>query len=275
MIYNYLITFFIILLLPILAEDTKVLKFAPLPTKKASKNIEEFIPVSKYLEKKVNLKFDYIVKKDYKDILDSFKNGTIDIAYLGPLPLIYLKQNYKYMKPIISFRQSNGSEKYRCVIAKFKNDKYEKNKKIKVALTQPLSTCGYYMTQKLLKKKYNIDLDKHFYNYEMSHYKALLASLSGEYFISGAKDSIALKYESLGMQIVEKSELLPGFSLVVNTKTLTKEEIKKIENTLLSIPKESYKSWSGIASRGMIKSSIKDYEELEVDFSLIPQKGNF
>lgn len=274
MIFNYLITFFIILSIPTYAQNTKVLKFAPLPTKKASKNIEEFIPVSKYLEKKVNIKFDYIVKKDYKDILDSFKNGTIDIAYLGPLPLVYLRQNYKHMKPIISFKQSNGSEKYRCVIAKFKNDKYKTDQKIKVALTQPLSTCGYYMTQKLLKKRYNINLDNHLYNYEMSHYKALSASLRGDYFISGAKDSIALKYESLGMEVIEKSDLLPGFSLVVNTKTVSKKDIEKIENTLLSIPKKQYKSWTGIASRGMIKSSIEDYKDLEVDFSLIPQKGN-
>lgn len=256
------------------ANDKNTINFAPLPMQKASKNIHDFVPISAYLNVKLNINVNYIQKKNYQDILDSFIKGEIDIAYLGPLPLVSLKQQYKHIKPIITFKQKNGSDKYKCILAKFKNDNFNPKKIFKVALTQPLSTCGYFMTQKLLKEKFNVDLHKQRYNYTMSHSNAILSALSGEYLIAGAKDGIAKRYDSVGMQIIAQSEYLPGFSLVANTKTLSEEQIQNIQDTFLSIPKDIYSSWKGITSRGFIKANIEDYDNIDVDFSTIPLKGN-
>jgi len=255
------------------AQEKKVINFAPLPTKNSLLNIKEFLPVVKYIKNKLSLDVNYIYKKDYQDILDGFKNGTIDIAYLGPLPFVSLKKKYRYAEPIVTFKQSNGSSKYRCVIAKFKNDKFDKNKQIKVALTQPLSTCGYLMTNILLRDKFNIELKDQKYKYTMSHTNALISVVKGEFLLAGAKESIAKKYRSLGMEIIAQSELLPGFSLVVNTKTLSKKQIKQIQDVLLSVSQERYKSWGGITSNGLGKANIDDYNSLNVDF-YIPKVGN-
>lgn len=255
------------------AQEKKVINFAPLPTKNSLLNIKEFLPVVKYIKNKLSLDVNYIYKKDYQDILDGFKNGTIDIAYLGPLPFVSLKKKYPYVEPIVAFKQSNGSSKYRCVIAKFKNDKFDKNKQIKVALTQPLSTCGYLMTNILLRDKFNIKLKDQKYKYTMSHTNALISVVKGEFLLAGAKESIAKKYRSLGMEIIAQSELLPGFSLVVNTKTLSKKQIKQIQDVLLSVSQERYKSWGGITSNGLEKANIDDYNSLNVDF-YIPKVGN-
>lgn len=255
------------------AQEKKVINFAPLPTKNSLLNIKEFLPVVKYIKNKLSLDVNYIYKKDYQDILDGFKNGTIDIAYLGPLPFVSLKKKYPYVEPIVAFKQSNGSSKYRCVIAKFKNDKFDKNKQIKVALTQPLSTCGYLMTNILLRDKFNIELKDQKYKYTMSHTNALISVVKGEFLLAGAKESIAKKYRSLGMEIIAQSELLPGFSLVVNTKTLSKKQIKQIQDVLLSVSQERYKSWGGITSNGLEKANIDDYNSLNVDF-YIPKVGN-
>jgi len=255
------------------AQEKKVINFAPLPTKNSSLNVKEFLPMNKYIKNKLSLDVNYIYKKDYQDILDGFKNGTIDIAYLGPLPFVSLKKKYPYAEPIVTFKQSSGSSKYRCVIAKFKNDKFDKNKQIKVALTQPLSTCGYLMTNILLRDKFNIELKDQKYKYTMSHTNALISVVKGEFLLAGAKESIAKKYRSLGMEIIAQSELLPGFSLVVNTKTLSKKQIKQIQDVLLSVSQERYKSWGGITSNGLEKANIDDYNSLNVDF-FIPKVGN-
>lgn len=269
----FILVFSTILTSLLFAQEKKVINFAPLPTKSSSLNIKEFLPVNQYIKNKLSLDVSYVYKEDYQDILDGFKNGTIDIAYLGPLPFISLKKEYPYAEPIVTFKQSNGSSKYRCVIAKFKNDKFDKNKQIKVALTQPLSTCGYLMTNILLRDKFNIELQDQKYKYTMSHTNALISVVKGEFLLAGAKNCIAKKYESLGMEIIARSELLPGFSLVVNTKTLSKKQIKDIQDTLLSVSDEKYKSMGGISLNGLERTNIDDYSSLNINF-YIPKVGN-
>lgn len=255
------------------SSEQYTINFAPLPTKKASKNIQDFLPMNAYLKKKLNIDVKYVYKNDYQDILDGFKNGTIDVALLGPLPYVSLKKGYEFAKPIITFKQKNGSSKYRCVISKFKEDKFDKNKQVKVALTQPLSTCGYLMTNILLKSEFGIELEKQKYKYTMSHTNALISVVKGEFLIAGAKEDITKQHKSLGIEIIGKSELLPGFSLVVNTKTLSKKQIDDIQKTILNVKKEIYKQWDGITSNGFEKSKLEDYHILNVDF-VIPKKGN-
>jgi len=255
------------------SSQSSVINFAPLPTKKASKNIEELLPISSYLSEKLSIDIKYVYKKDYQDILDGFKDGTIDIAYLGPLPFISLKREYKYVEPIITFKQKNGSSSYRCVLSKFKDDELNTSKQIKVALTQPLSTCGYLMSKMLLKNEFDIELEKQKYDYTMTHTNALISVLRGDFLIAGAKENIAKRFESLGMEIIATSEPLPGFSLVVNTKTLSKKQINDIQKTLLNTPKEVYETWEDVTSYGFIKADFKDYDTLNVDFS-IPKYGN-
>jgi phosphonate transport system substrate-binding protein len=256
----------------VVAKD-KVYRFAPLPTKNIIQNIKDFLPLSAYFEENYNIKVKFVKYKNYNDILEGFKKGKIDIAYLGPLPLVSLYKKYKYVKPIVVVKQKNGLSKYRCVLAKFKEDNIDFSKQIKVALTQPLSTCGYYMSSKLLKKEFDIDLKKQKYNYLMSHTNALLSVVKGEYDIAGAKEDIAKKFESLGMEVIAKSDLLPGFSIVANTKTLTKEEIAKLREILLNIPQEKLYKMGGLVSKGFDKIDIDEYKAIEVDIQ-IPQKGN-
>lgn len=255
------------------ANDKTTINFAPLPTKNATKNIKDFLSLNSYLEENLSININYIYKKDYKDILDGFKNQTIDLAYLGPLPLILLNKQYQYVQPIVAFNNKNNTNKYRCVIAKFKTDNFDKSKPIKVALTQPLSTCGYLMTSKLLKEQFDIDLAQQQFQYTMSHTNALLSVVKGEFLLAGAKDSIAKQFASLGMEIIAQSDLLPGFSLVANKKTLSQKQINDIRDSLLSITKETYSQWNGIASNGMTKITIKDYDSLNIDID-IPQQGN-
>jgi phosphonate transport system substrate-binding protein len=250
-----------------------VFNFAPLPTKKASRNIEDFLAMNSYLQKELSINIKYIYKKYYQDILDGFKNGTIDIAYLGPLPFVQLKKEYKFIKPIITFKQANGITGHRCVLAKFKNDTFDKNKKIKVALTQPLSTCGYFMVNIMLKDNFDMQLKDQEYDYKMSHTNALISAVKGEFLLAGANEKVAKKYESLGMKVIARSELLPGSSIVVNTKTLSKKQIESIERLLWNLPQSTYKSWKGITANGIEKASIKDYDGFNINFD-IPKKGN-
>lgn len=266
--------FFVLITSYCLAQESRTIVFSPLPTKSSFQVMKDFLPLTSYLEKKLDVKIKFEYKTNYKDILTGIKNGSIDMAYLGPLPYISLRQEYLDVKPIITFVEKNGKHNYRCVLAKFKADKIDISKKVKVALTQPLSTCGYFMSSILLKQDFDIDLSNNFYEYTMSHENALLAALSGEFLIAGAKDSIAKRHNSLGMEIISASQLLPGFTLVTNTKTLNTNLINSIQNTILEIPSSTYKKWKGKGSYGFVKASHNDYGNLSVSMNDIPKVGN-
>jgi len=255
-------------------ETKKILTFTPLPIKKQSKLAEEFLPLYSYIEKKTGIKTKFVYENDYSTIIEKFKQNKIDIVLLGPLPYAKLNQTYKFNEPIITFKQKSGNPYYKCVLAKFGKDKINFDEKLKIALTQPLSTCGYYMTNILLKNKYNINLEEQSYDYIMSHSNVLIQVLEGNFNIAGVKDNIAHGFSSLGIRVIEQSKYLPGFSLIVNTKTVSPEEIKTIQNIILSIPQSSYQKWEGISSNGFVKANKELYKNIEIDFNKIPQTGN-
>lgn len=271
---KYIAIITIVTSLSLFGQNKTTLVFSPLPLTSASKNIQEFLPLTSYLEKKLDLSIKYTHQRNYQDIINGFKSGTIDIAYVGPLPFIALQKEYPQIKPIITINKNNGSSQYRCVLTKFKHDHIDTTMPIKVALTQPLSTCGYYMTQKLLKNNLSLDLKEQKYSYQMSHSDAILSVLEGTHILAGAKDSIVNKHKTLGMEVIAKSDPLPGFVLIVNTQTLSLKQISALENTILNIEKEDYKKWKGIFSNGFSIPNIKEYKNFKIDFNDIPLEGN-
>jgi len=248
--------------------------FAPLPIDKKSNTYEEFAPLFHYIEKTSGLKIKFLYEEKYSTIIEKFTHNKIDIILVGTLPYIKLNQTYKFNEPIISFKQKNGEAYYRCVVAKFGKDIINFENTLKIALTQPLSTCGYYMTNTLLKKNYKIDIEKQKYHYTMSHHNALTSVLDGDFQLAGVKSDVADDFKTLGIRTIVKSNLVPGLTLVVNTKTLSKKQIEILKNLILSIPKSTYKKWDGISKNGFIKADKKLYENMKIDFKTIPTHGN-
>lgn len=268
----------IIILLDALSLYAKPIIFAPLPQSNTQKVFEDFNPMVLYLEKILNEHIEFRYEKQYDDIIEQFKANKIDIAYFGPLPFTVLQKRFPFATPIVTFHENDGKNGYRCVLVKFANDTvhFQENPRPKVALTQPLSTCGYTKTKLLLKESYNQDLSKMLYRYLGKHDEVALSVIRGEFLLGGMKESIAQEYKSLGLQIVSTSPLLPGFSLVVNTQTLSSEQIESIKKALLSAPKEVYETWGKELSHGMSEPDLKVFQSLSVgilEFD-VPQVGN-
>lgn len=258
---------------PLLAGSKRTLYFSPLPIKNEKKVIEEFLPLIEYMQKNLSVKIKFNYKKDYNDILKGFMDGSVDMAYLGPLPYVTLQSKYPYIKAIVAFKNRDGDVGYRCALSKFALDKFNPKDSIKVALTQPLSTCGYYMTNRLLKDNFAITLQNQKYDYTMSHTNALLGVMREDFLLAGSSLSIAQEFKSLGMEVIARSELLPAFAIVVNTKTVTAEEIESIKEILLSIPQNSYEKMGIRVEYGLAPVDEKSYEKIEIKDS-IPLQGN-
>ncbi len=276
MLHNCLknIVLFTFLTTVLYAQEKKIINFYPFPVNNTKQDIQEFIPLNSHIEDKLNIQINYLQLNNYQDIINFFKEGKIDIAYLDPLFFIALKKEYPYIQPIVSTKQNNNLAQYRCVLTKFKKDLIDKTKPIKVALTQPLSACGYYMSNQLLHDSLSLELRKQIFEYKISSSNAILSVLEGEYLLAGVQESIAKQYKTVGMEIIARSAPLPGFAFVVNLKTLSGQQIQNIQNSILNIKESTYKEWQNIFSNGFIKSEPQEYNMINVNFDNIPLQGN-
>ena len=255
-----------------------ILVFAPLPMENRKTIFTQFLPMVKYLEKNLNKKITIDYNENYVNMLKKIKQGKIDIAYLGPLPYIELKKNYPAVLPLVHFNSSDGNQFYTCSIVTLINN-YTKIKNIinkKIALTQPLSTCGYLSVDALLQKSKN-SLDNNKYRYIGRHDKVALNIIRGKYDFGGVKSSIAKKYSNLGLKEIAKTSPLPNFVLIGNKATLSKKTLQDIQKIMKNVKKEEFQLWGKNISYGCSEAKDKDYNNLRKlkNNIQIPIKGNF
>ena len=80
----------------------------------------------------------------------------------------------------------------------------------RIALTQPLSTCGYLSVSGLLRERKS-SLEKNRYRYLNKHDAVALAIIRGEYDLGGLKTAIGKRYTHLGLKILAETPPFPGF----------------------------------------------------------------
>ena len=265
------------------AEESCNLRFAPLPMESREAIVKQFKPMFIYIQEKTGCKIEFEYSDDYVEILNKMKSNSVDLAYLGPLPYVTLKKEYDDVSPIVLFKESSGEPSYTCCVIDNANLKIDLStlKNSKVALTQPLSTCGYLSTNGIMIDNGN-SLSNNLYKYLDRHDDVALAVARGEYSVGGLKTAIAKKYTHLGLNIIAETDKLPGFALVVNRRTVSQEVISRIHNALISLePKgkdsELLASWGANIKFGTSPASDKDYDTVRklLGNELIPSTGNF
>ncbi len=103
---------------------------------------------------------------------------------------------------------------YRCALVKFAGDTLSPKATLKVALTQPTSTCGYTKTKVLVNDYLHTNLDTMLYRYVGTHDEVALSIIRGDFQMGGMKESIAKEYASLGLGVypnnISHSRLFTG-----------------------------------------------------------------
>lgn len=264
----------------LLAKNPNKIRISPLPMDDPVKTTKIFSPLIRHVSQLAGKDLELIYQSGYDDILDSLNKNTLDLAYLGPLPFATIRLKNPNIIPLVGFYEGMGLKGYTCVLARASFDAidFKRLANKKLALTQPLSTCGYFMASKLLRSiDANLSIEDMRYKYIGTHTGVAKSILRGEFLIGSLKDSIATKYSNVGLEIIATSKLLPSFILVANENTLNKELILEIKRGLLRTPKSIYSTWEKRFSRGMFEVSREDFDEI-IEFlkeMKIPKKGNF
>lgn len=257
----------------------ETLYFSPLPMETPYTVVSQWVPMLDYLEERlgVEIEIDYSLSND--EVVDKLNAGKLDLAYLGPLPYVTLREEFPQAEPVVVFHEKSGAPVYTCAIVAAGEPVLPMQglRDRSIALTQPLSTCGYFATQGLLLNKWNSSLEANRFRYIGPHDEVALAVVRGEFDLGGLKTAIARKYSHLGLTILVESPPFPGLALIANGRRLAPERIEEIRQILLAAEVDNRQKWGDNIRHGVSAVSDQDYagiRQMPMPAS-IPQQGNF
>lgn len=264
-------------LVPVPAS-AETLTFSPMLIDKPETVASRWRPTLDHLEKVLGANIRIVIQPDYGKIIEKFRQGEIDLAFLGPLPYLELKHSFPAAEPVAHIREADGRAKYTCAIVALAERRFAiaalRDKTI--ALTQPLSTCGYLGTDGILRQA-GSGLEYNRYRYLGSHENVALAVARGDYDAGGLKTVVGQRYEHLGVRVIAESEALPSFALIANARKLSPARIERIRKALVSVAPAMRAGWGGALQHGFESASDRDYDGMRrfrID-ATIPQQGNY
>ena len=250
------------------AAQSGPIRFAPLPMENREAMVLQFRPMATFLEQRLGRPVVFDFSDSYAKILEKFLANTIDLAYLGPLPYVELRAKDDQAEPLVLFREESGQPMYTCAIVTLADQPLSltalTNRRI--ALTQPLSTCGYLAVNGLLQE-HGSNLEANRYRYLDKHDAVALAVIRGEFNAGGLKTSIAKRYSHLGLQVIAETPSFPGFGLVGNRQTLAEPTLQAIRTALTGldpagVDQTLLAQWGASIRYGAVAATDADYQAL-------------
>lgn len=258
--------------------SAETLKFAPLPMETPETVAAQWKPFLQYLQTTLGIELEIDFSNSNEQVLEKFAAGKLDLAYLGPLPYLRLKDRFPQARPLVIFHEADGQPSYTCalVVAADSVLRLEQLKGRAIALTQPLSTCGFFSVDGLFHQG-GICLSESRFRYLGPHDEVALAVARGEFDAGGLKSAIARKYAPLGLRIIAETAPMPGLALVANGARVSEERMEAIRRALLAADEATRKGWGDNIRHGLSAADDEDYAEArKLPYrAAIPTQGNF
>lgn len=261
------------------AQAEKVIHFAPLPMENPRLSViksQAFTSaLSKLLKQPVKTKF----YASYDEILNAFINQEVDLIELGPFNYLKLKEMTSKHAPLAMIRQFEGQQNYQCYFVspvdglKSVTD-FAAMKSMRIGMTQPLSTCGWFGTDYFFRQSGKKIADYPF-QFVGSHEGVALSLVRYEFDVGSVASFIGDRYQPLGLNVLDKSPLLPLFSIVANPESLTKAQTDRISLFLTQLTLDDTQGWK-LGRYGFIPfahESFENFERMAAEMTPMPKQG--
>ncbi|BBO89034.1 hypothetical protein DSCOOX_22140 [Desulfosarcina ovata subsp. ovata] len=163
--------------------------------------------MTKYLSEKLNIPVSIHIQKSYQDHIDYVGQNKADIAFLGPMSYICLKDKYGTKPLIAKLEIDNTSCFYGVIITRSDSNINSLNdlKGKSFAFGDRNSTMSYIVPKNMLLKA-GITIDSfNKYDFLNSHHNVALAVLGGYYDAGGVKEEVFNEFKEKGIKILAKS----------------------------------------------------------------------
>lgn len=163
------------------ASAQTVLRVSTIPEEAATEQIRKFGPLSKYLERTVGMKVDFIPVNDYPAAVEALVNKQIELVWFGGFT--YVQAQIRSGGKIIPIAQREEDTSFRSVFITQTNSGIKRLQDLKgkqVSFGSPSSTSGHLMPRSFLLEA-GIDPDKDFKRvaYSGAHDATIAAVVSG------------------------------------------------------------------------------------------------
>jgi phosphonate transport system substrate-binding protein len=187
---------FVLIQAPSIEAASGKIMIGVIPEVNLVKQMDRFVPLSDYLEKKTGMSVDIKPLSNYGQLYEEMRDGNIDAGFFGSFVYGMTRARIGVV-PIARPVLPDGRSTYTGLLF-IRNDvgikKPSDMKGKTIALADPATSAGY-LTQRdyLAGKGINIDKDMKIV-WVGSHEAAIRAVLSHQAEVGGAKDSIVRKY---------------------------------------------------------------------------------
>lgn len=181
---------------PALAAKTDKIIIGVIPEVNLVKQMERFVPLSEYLDKKVPYDIEIKPLSNYGQLYEELRDGNIDGGFFGSFVYGITKARIGII-PLVRPVGLSGKSTYSGAIFIRKDEGVKKPEGMKgkiIALADP-ATSGGYLYQKEFFANHGIDIDRDMkILWTGSHEAAIRAVLNHQADIGGAKDTVVAKF---------------------------------------------------------------------------------
>lgn len=259
-------------------RDRKTVYFGVIPRDNPRIMYEKYQPLLDYLATKTPYAYELVLKKNYEETVSALGSGETDVALLGPLTYLEARAQYGAVC-ILKSRGVDGSSGYKSVVIKRAEAPINGLPELKgkrVAFASSRSTSGNLMPRYLFANS-GIHLSDfaEYANFDY-HDSVVKAVLKGQYEAGAVRDSVAHKYEKLGIAVIASSDPIPTGPLVVGPGTPF-SVIENIKKALLALdPRDAetqkmLKRLDEDFRGGFIEAEDGDYGDIRAKINAVPQ----
>ncbi|MFN3739462.1 MAG: phosphate/phosphite/phosphonate ABC transporter substrate-binding protein [Thermodesulfovibrionales bacterium] len=262
------------------AHDTKlkrIIYFGVIPKDNPRILYERYQPLLDYLSERTGLSFELIIKKNYEETVKAIGTGEIDMAFLGPVTYLEAKAGYGAIC-ILRPKGFDGTGFYRSIFMKKIGSPLQDVSGLKgkrVAFAAVRSTSGNLIPRYMLAN-HGIHLSElsGYTNFDY-HDSVAKAVLRGQYDAGSVRDTVARRYEKLGLERLAESRPIPTGPLVVNA-NVPYSIVESIKKSLFEIvpEKPEYKplleKLDDELRNGFMPATDSDYSEIRMLINSVP-----
>ena len=254
-------------------KEEKPLVMGLVPIANSEKLIEDTAPLHKMLGDEIGRPVEGFIATNYIGIVEALGTGTIDFALIPPFAYILANKKNGTEALLTSINKHDEPGYYSVLLVRTDSgiEKVEDLKGKKVAFVDPSSTSGYIFPAVILMDHgINIEQDVT-YQFAGGHDKALQLLINGDVDAIGTYESAITKFTkefpevTEKVKVLQKSDLIPGITLVVSSKVddATKQKIKDAFLKVTATKEGQELTLQLFGIKGFEEANIDNYKLIE------------
>ena len=254
-------------------KEEKPLIMGLSPIANSEKLIEDTAPLHKMLGDEIGRPVEGFIATNYIGVVEALGTGTIDFALIPPFAYILANKKNGTEALLTSINKHDEPGYYSVLLVRTDSgiEKVEDLKGKKVAFVDPSSTSGYIFPAVILKD-HGIDIEKDItYQFAGGHDKALQLLVNGDVDAIGTYEDAITKFAkefpevTEKVKVLQKSDLIPGITLVVSSKVddATKQKIKDAFLKVTSTQEGQDLTLKLFGIKGFEEANIDNYKLIE------------